>query len=126
MSGSRDVVVYADDGGEEWYIEVDKSNVLAVNGGPLQFPNGTTPSLPRSITPRTCTYRSLDGKQSRKIVVLSSETTPLDLPNTITGIGYTAEGAPTLSLTFYKSYYHGERQSFRTTNEDTGIVGPDS
>lgn len=126
MSGSRDVVVYIDDGGEEWYLEVDKSNVLAVNGGPLQFPTPTTPSLPKNIIPRTCTYRSLDGKQSRKIVVLDGAVAPTDLPNTITGIGYDAAGAPTLSLNFFKSYYHGERQSFRVTGDDTGIIGPDS
>lgn len=126
MSGSRDVILYQSDNGNDYYVEVDKSNVLAVNGGPLPFPTATTPALPRSITPRTCTYRSLDGKQSRKIVVLGvGVNVDTDLPATITGIGYTEAGEPTLSLTFYKAFFHGERVSFRTTGDDTGIVGPD-
>lgn len=126
MAGSLDTVLYTDDNAQQWIVTMDKSNALAVNGTPLPFPGPTNTTLPKGTIPRYLLYRDITGKQTRKVIGLNPTVQPNEYPVSFLGVGVTPEGTPSLGIQFFKTFYHGERQSFSLTGDDTGITEPDA
>jgi len=126
MAGSIDNLLYTTDDAEQWIVTMDKSNARAINATPLPFPDVTNTSIPKDTIPRYLLYRDATGKQTRKIIGLDPAVRPSEYPASFVGVGMTPEGAPSLSVTFYKAFYHGERRSFALTGDDTGIQEPDA
>lgn len=73
MVGSRKYFVYTDDRGEDFAVNLDESNVEAVNGAIQDFPDTppTVYELPRNIKPRTLVYKSVDGTITKRVVALT-------------------------------------------------------
>jgi len=73
MAGSRKWFVYTSDSGVDFAIERDESLTEAVNGGTQDYADGVsiTAAVPRNLKPRTLTYETSDGRQSRTVVALT-------------------------------------------------------
>lgn len=70
MSGSRIDVAYTADGGEQYCINCDESNIEMVMGA-AQSPNGTFPRPPKGFSVRKVTLKDITGLISRTVPVLN-------------------------------------------------------
>lgn len=73
MAGSQKWFVYTTNGGQDFALFRDESNLEHVNAGTQDFPNDGSViyALPRNVQPRYCRYRNTANTVSRNIVALT-------------------------------------------------------
>jgi hypothetical protein len=103
MSGSLTWFQYTTDGGVNYAIQADKSNVIAVNPSGATAPaNLPTGAVPRNIRPRYALFADASGLIRRKVVLLNDTDVAALKPTTT----FTPQGETVLvKLT----YYSGEK-----------------
>ena len=117
MAGSIKFFVYTTDFGDSFAIRMDESNGEAV--GNSDYTPGDAAiryMLPRNIQPRVATYRTLDGRQSRDIVVTNPAATTLSLPPSIV----VADGS-VAGLDMFLAQFKGEVFRPVPSDVDTGL-----
>lgn len=105
MSGSIRWFQYTTDGGVNYAVQADKSNIAAVNpSGTAQPANLPIAALPRNIKPRYAIFTSDDGLIRRKVLLLTQAD--------VTALSATLSFTPTGETTAVKlSYTRGEQVS---------------
>lgn len=101
MAGSKKWFEYVTSTGDTFAILMDESNGEAVANVDYIETSTAVYALPRNVQPRRATYRSLDGKLSRTIVVGNAAATAATLPQSIP-IDDGNGGSATGFLTFFK------------------------
>lgn len=116
MAGSIRNFRYVDDGGNNWSIRADESNIEDVNGAAASaapVANG----LPRNIKPRYGLWSDASGNITRKVVFLTSA-----------GFGAANGSSPTITVggtTLNLTYKRGETVKLYP-NVDTGQTDGDN
>lgn len=122
MAGSIKFFVYQTDFGDSFAVRMDESNGEAV--GNSDFTPGDAAiryMLPRNVQPRVATYRTLDGRQSRDIIVSNPAATFLTLPSTIV-----ADDGSAVGLDMFLSQFKGEVYRPIPSDVDTGLNDGDA
>lgn len=122
MAGSLKYFVYVTDNGDNFAIFQDESNGEALENDDYSLTDTDVKyMLPRNIKPRAATYRSVDGRMSRKIVVCSNTKSIDDLPNQI----QVTDGAGVLT-TLVLTNFQGEEVKRIPIEYDTGLNDGDA
>ena len=116
MSGSIFDFNYKTDAGQDCFVRMDKSNALIVSNTANN--SATVPGVPANVTPRFATYRSLDNKVTRKIIVGSNTTNVVaNLPASFSDAYIAATGS---NPVFLASFSPERRRLPQIT--DTGLT----
>lgn len=122
MAGSLKYFVYTDDNAQTWAIRMDESNGEAVGNDDYDAADvGILYEIPRNIKPRYATYRTPDGRYSRRVVVCDPAATAATLPG---GLVVQDGSGGTAVANF--SFIQGERFVRIPVDVDTGIDDGDA
>jgi hypothetical protein len=121
MSGSRIDVVYVADGGANYCINVDESNIEMIMGA-AQTPSGAYDRPPKGFTPRHVILRDITSTLQRRVPVLS-----VARYSAITGstpFSIMTEGQ-TAVVSVRATSKNGEKKRFIPKDFDSGITDGD-
>lgn len=76
MAGSRDNFFYTDDAGNQYILNLDRSNTLAINDAAGDIPDGSVGlvGLPRNIKPRAVFYSNQARTRTIRVAILNAVT----------------------------------------------------